>query len=373
MSRPEYSITHRHQSGLTLVELLVAMVVSTIVIAAAYGSYSLIKNQYEKVVAVSEMHGNGRTVVDLMSRDIRMTGYHDYCMDTIEEPIRIEVLSGSNTEKITIQFDDGPDLDNDCSQQRSRVDRIRLSYYACNQPGQTCSPGGPYNLYRTKEVWVGSAWSATQGSCAPGGRQAPCFSMSDPALIADNVDDLQFTYDIGAGYIVDISLVSRSGREFGEKASPFPKRGGRHYLDQRTQAKGLGANDRFLRDEFYSTVVLRNLAATDLTQVPVFNAVEAALSFEGGCGGGTPRLFAFNAAGSETIGKLCCGRRTRITCSASAGALASAYNRHLRVLNIAPSQGEVVSLGGSGADAQIQVKAMNAKGGWTTKSYFPQR
>ncbi|HJL66087.1 MAG TPA: prepilin-type N-terminal cleavage/methylation domain-containing protein [Arenicellales bacterium] len=373
MSRPDRSTLNHRQSGLTMVELMVAMVVSSAVVAAAYGSYMMVSNQYDKVVEISEMHGAGRTVLDLMSRDLRMTGYHDYCMNSIEQPIRIENLAGSNTEQITIQFDEGPALTNNCTLQEPQIDRIRISYFACDRPVSPCRATGPYNLYRTKEVLIGAFWSSTQGSCAPGGRQAPCYSGQNAALIADNVDDLQFNYDVGAGYVVDISLVRRSKQEYGNSVKPFPRKRGRDYVNLRTETKNLGASDKFMRDEFFSSVVLRNLVASDLTRVPIFNAIETAISFGGGCGGSNEELFAFSADGSNTIGKLCCGRRTRIDCAATSGALANAYNRHLRVLNIPQALGRVVALGGTGADAQIQVQAINAKGGWTTKNYFPQR
>ncbi len=374
MSLHKLRICRHNQSGFTMVELLVAMVVSSIVAAAAYGSYSLIKNQYDKVIEVSEMHGTGRSVLDLMSRDIRQTGYHDYCLGHLSQPIRIQSLAGALTEMITIQYDDGPALNNNCAVQQPNVDRMRISYYACDQPGApACRPTGPYNLYRTKEVLIGPTWSSTQGSCASGGRQAPCYSGPNSALIADGVDDLQFTYDVGSGYVVDISMIRRSDKEYGSTAKPFPRKSGRHYLDSRTEGKGLGKQDRYLRDEFFSTVILRNLAATDLTQVPIFNAIEETLSFGGGCGGANQKLYAFNADGSNTIGKLCCGSRTEINCLATATALANAFNKHLRVLNIPYTQGKVVALGGVGPDAKIQVQARKANGGWQTKDFFPQR
>lgn len=64
-----------HMRGFTLVELLVAMVIATIVLAAIYGSYLVQQNHYLAQSQVTEMQQNIRAAMDLISRDIRMAGY----------------------------------------------------------------------------------------------------------------------------------------------------------------------------------------------------------------------------------------------------------------------------------------------------------
>ena len=59
----------------TLVEMIVAMAVSTIIIAATYASYDMVSTQYKKNLDISEMHQSGRAIMQIIERDIRMAGF----------------------------------------------------------------------------------------------------------------------------------------------------------------------------------------------------------------------------------------------------------------------------------------------------------
>ena len=59
----------------TLVEMVVAMAVSTIIIGATYASYDLVAKQYKKNLDVAEMHTSGRAIMQIIERDIRMAGF----------------------------------------------------------------------------------------------------------------------------------------------------------------------------------------------------------------------------------------------------------------------------------------------------------
>jgi len=66
----------KKSSGFTLVELMVSMVLSSMVIGAIYGVYTIQQRSYTVQEQVSEMQQKGRAALDFMARDIRMAGYN---------------------------------------------------------------------------------------------------------------------------------------------------------------------------------------------------------------------------------------------------------------------------------------------------------
>ena len=62
-------------SGLTLIEILIGVVISTLMMAAMYTTYSIVNNSYSKVVDRAAISRSGRDVVGMMMREIRLAGY----------------------------------------------------------------------------------------------------------------------------------------------------------------------------------------------------------------------------------------------------------------------------------------------------------
>ena len=65
-------------AGVTLIEMMVGVVVSTIMIAAMYTTYNIINSTYSQVTDVASISRSGRDVVAMMMRDIRMAGFKYY-------------------------------------------------------------------------------------------------------------------------------------------------------------------------------------------------------------------------------------------------------------------------------------------------------
>ena len=65
-------------AGVTLIEMLIGVAVSSIMIAAMYSSYTVINNSYSKVTDVASISRSGRDIVAMLMRDIRMAGYKHY-------------------------------------------------------------------------------------------------------------------------------------------------------------------------------------------------------------------------------------------------------------------------------------------------------
>ncbi len=75
--------TLKNNSGLTLIEILVGVVVSAIMITAMYTTYSVVNNSYSKVTDRAKISSSGRDIVELLMRDIRMAGFK-YILGTNE-------------------------------------------------------------------------------------------------------------------------------------------------------------------------------------------------------------------------------------------------------------------------------------------------
>jgi len=65
---------HCSQTGFTLVELMVTLAVSILIAAALYATYLMQQRSYQMQSSVIEVQQNARTALDLMVRDLRMTG-----------------------------------------------------------------------------------------------------------------------------------------------------------------------------------------------------------------------------------------------------------------------------------------------------------
>lgn len=74
--RPYSPLSTRHQQGLTLVEILVALMISTFLIAGVIQLFIGSKQTYRSYDALSRIQENGRFVLEAMARDIRMAGYY---------------------------------------------------------------------------------------------------------------------------------------------------------------------------------------------------------------------------------------------------------------------------------------------------------
>ena len=64
-----------NRNGLTLIELLVAMVLSFIIIGAVYGTFTSQQKSYTVQDQVAEAQQNARMAMNILMRDIRMAGY----------------------------------------------------------------------------------------------------------------------------------------------------------------------------------------------------------------------------------------------------------------------------------------------------------
>ena len=62
------------QGGFTLLELLIALTLLTVVLAAAFGSFNRTRGEAERVGSLVEKRQSARSAVQLLERDVRMSG-----------------------------------------------------------------------------------------------------------------------------------------------------------------------------------------------------------------------------------------------------------------------------------------------------------
>ena len=59
----------------TLIEVLIGIVISSIMMAAMYTTYSVVNNSYSQVTDRAKISRSGRDIVEMLMRDIRMAGF----------------------------------------------------------------------------------------------------------------------------------------------------------------------------------------------------------------------------------------------------------------------------------------------------------
>ena len=59
-------------SGLTLIEILIGIVVSSIMMAAIYTTYSIVNNTYGQVLEKAKVSKSSRDLIEVLIRDSRM-------------------------------------------------------------------------------------------------------------------------------------------------------------------------------------------------------------------------------------------------------------------------------------------------------------
>ena len=295
--------------GLTLIEILIGIVISSLMMAAMYTTYSVVNNSYSQVTDRAKISRSGRDLIGMMMRDIRLAGFkyyygvnvagipkndylqyvggdssvkdsHDpiiivkdelgYTTDTSGATPSLPTKNNANDmccDKIHIVYGD---FDQNNLEQPYK--RYKITYFALPR-----SSGNDkfYGIYKTKESWIqavtdiSGTWTADPILCPE------CYSSE---LIRDHLTDMEFIAfgnqgkilnpppspdnpttrgDLYNIKIVDVRLTFRSKREFfrSEAQDAKPR-----------LVKGLGDRtreffDKFLRDSVVVTVHTRNIGA----------------------------------------------------------------------------------------------------------------
>ena len=295
--------------GLTLVEILIGIVVSSLMMAAMYSTYTIVNNSYNQVVDKAKISRSSRDLVELLIRDIRMSGFKYYLgtneldypeqsylefvggttsIDDSHDPIVIVAselghnIDGTDPtatknnagdlccDKIHIVFDDFNQID-----KLQPYKRYKLTYYAL-PVSDSDGDNKRYAVYKSKKSWVQKRSSETASWPTEGDWVSDCTECYHEQLVKDYVEDMEFIaldqegrklspdpspkvysarqnlYKIRS---VDIKLAFRSENEFFR----FEAREGNE-----RQLSGFSRaikkySDRYLRDSVVVTVYTRNI------------------------------------------------------------------------------------------------------------------
>ena len=299
--------TLKNIAGLTLIEILIGIVISSIMMAAMYTTYSVVNNSYGQVTDRAKISRSGRDIVEMLMRDIRMAGFK-YMLGTntlgFSTRSYLEFIGGHTSlseshdpiiivkgelgytradlgatpaslpkhdpsdlccDKIHIVYDDFNQ--NDATQPYKRY---KITYYAL-----PVEDGGDkrYAAYKTLESWVQVIGDET------GEWKNDCSECYVGQKIRDHVVDMEFIafnhegriinpnharpdntnaaergkiYDTRA---VDVRLTFRSKREFFRFAPSAGKPRLVKGLSDRTKA----FLDKYLRDSVVVTIHTRNI------------------------------------------------------------------------------------------------------------------
>ena len=63
------------ETGVTLIEILIGVVISMIMMAAMFTSYNAVNNSYSQVIDRAKISQTGRDLIGMLVRDIRIAGF----------------------------------------------------------------------------------------------------------------------------------------------------------------------------------------------------------------------------------------------------------------------------------------------------------
>lgn len=295
--------------GLTLIEILIGIAISSLMMAAMYTTYSVVNNSYSQVTDRAKISRSGRDIIGMLMRDIRLAGfkyYHGVNSAGITKNDYLQYVGGDSSVKdshdpiIIVEDELGyttdtsgatPSLTTKNNAKDMCCDKIHIVYgdfdqnnleqpykrYKITYFALPRSSGNDkfYGIYKTKESWI-QAVTDTSGTWTADPILCPeCYSSE---LIRDHLTDMEFNAfgnqgkilnpppspdnpstrgDLYNIKIVDVRLTFRSKSEFyrfkaNEKKPRFVKG-----LGDRTR-KFL---DKYLRDSVVVTVNTRNIGS----------------------------------------------------------------------------------------------------------------
>ena len=265
-------------TGLTLIEIVIGLVITTIMMAAMYTSYIAVNNAYSQVTDKATISRSGRDIVGMITRDIRLAGFKYYQDSLIpmddEHPIIITMRGETLPDERTKEPTDRIDIiygDYDKTQLEP-FERYKISYYSRIPEGKLEgmpegedieSFEGPYVIMKSKyKLDVGNkTWEEIYKD------QEIIGHLVDMEFIAvdefgrrifpppSSTENTDMLYKIRS---IDLKLTFRSKEEFYQTEATSAK--------PRKTIESLGnldrdiqKTDKYLRDSIVVTVHTRNL------------------------------------------------------------------------------------------------------------------
>lgn len=102
----------RHETGVTLIELMIVLLISALLTAAIYAAFIAQQKSYAIQTGVTDMQQNARAALTLMERDLRMAGFCvgdtvnvvDYWGNNVPNAITITDNTSPTPDRITVVY-----------------------------------------------------------------------------------------------------------------------------------------------------------------------------------------------------------------------------------------------------------------------------
>ena len=271
-------------AGITLIEILIGVVISTVMMAAMYTSYNVVNSTYSQVTDTARISQTGRDVVGMIIRDVRMAGYK-YFNDNIQTdstehiPILITQKDISNPcDKIEIVYGDIK-YDRSVTPITYEFERIKITYECIlstiADKEKPLAGGGYQSIGLTKEIKTvyksKVKWDAVNKNWKDPDADSDHETYSSEPIV-EYIEDLIFvpigpdgeaydpppssTNDQDKLYsikVVDILLTVRSKKRFFRTAKKRVKKA------LINDSRKIDKTDKFLRDTIVVSAHARNL------------------------------------------------------------------------------------------------------------------
>ena len=250
----------KNSKGLTLVEILIGIVITTIIMAALFTTYTIVNQTYTQVSEKAKISRSSRDLVSMLMRDIRMSGFRYYASTQTIAKYAADTGGCILPNVSYLTFNDGsadqydstfplvirkerlgyePPLDQSNPIAGSRCcDQIEIVYEDFNQ-NLTLQPYLRYKItyyakaipennperfgvFKTVEKWsqlrdASSCKFPAGGSWTLGDDSDPCPECVDEDLVRDHVVDMEFIPFDKNGLIIQSDGM-------GERYAPAPER-----------------------------------------------------------------------------------------------------------------------------------------------------
>ena len=226
-------------AGLTLIEILIAVVISSLMMAAMFTSYTIVNNTYRQVTDRAKLSQAGRDLIGQLLREIRMAGYRyvndDMAPDNDHVAIKITKgsgLEGGTCDKIQIVYGSVDYTSTAAEGERYEYTRYQITY-ECEKSTQveTLPDGSKQTIDGFKILKSKKKWDVATNTFETGTDD----TLYEEEMVLDYVQDLIFVpFDANGKQIgnqdpgnvvpglanieslrtVDIALIVRSTKPF---------------------------------------------------------------------------------------------------------------------------------------------------------------
>ena len=98
-----------NESGVTLIEILIGIVISVLMMAAIFTSYTAVNNTYSQVIDKAKISQSGRDIIGMLVRDVRIAGFK-YFSDTSKAPTNYNPIlitkNSTGCDKLELMYGD---------------------------------------------------------------------------------------------------------------------------------------------------------------------------------------------------------------------------------------------------------------------------